>query len=58
VRRFLSAIAASTGETASAPAPAPAVPAASPAPAAAAAPTAEGAKTFPLEDRKPGAEPR
>jgi lipid-binding SYLF domain-containing protein len=57
VRRFLAAIAASTGETASAPAApaAPTAPAATPAPAAA---PAEAAKTFPMEDRKPGAEPR
>jgi len=55
VRRFLAAVAASTGETAAAPAPAPAAVA----PAAAAAPAAaEGAKTFPMEDRKPGGEPR
>ena len=55
VRRLLAAIAASTGETASKTAVAPALPAAAPAAPAAPAP---GARTFPLEDPKPGAEPR
>jgi lipid-binding SYLF domain-containing protein len=54
VRRFLAAIAASTGETATAattPAPAPAA-------AAAPAPAPTGVRTFPMEDQKPGTEPR
>lgn len=64
VRRFLTAVATSTGEIAANPAPAaPAAPTSPPAPAAPAA-TAEppqapaGARSFPMEDQKPGAEPR
>jgi lipid-binding SYLF domain-containing protein len=55
-RRFLAALAASTGESAAATPAAPAAPAASgPAPAA---PAAEAVKTFPMEDPAPGKEPR
>ena len=57
VRRLLTAVAASTGESASRPAPA----AVSPAPAtpgAPATPATPGVRTFPMEDQKPGAEPR
>ena len=57
VRRLLSAVAASTGETASRPVPA----AVTPAPATSAAPAAPatpGVRSFPMEDQKPGAEPR
>ena len=59
-RRFLAALAASTGETAAAPA-AP-TPAAGSSPSAApgqapAAPAAGGVKTFPMEDPAPGKEP-
>jgi lipid-binding SYLF domain-containing protein len=54
-RRFLSALAASTGENAAA---APATPAA-PAPGSApAAPAGPAVKTFPMEDPAPGKEPR
>ncbi|MFO1504515.1 MAG: lipid-binding SYLF domain-containing protein [Steroidobacteraceae bacterium] len=59
-RRFLAAVAASTGESASAPTAAPAAPAApagTPGPAPA-APAAGGVKTFPMEDPAPGKEPR
>jgi lipid-binding SYLF domain-containing protein len=55
VRRFLTAVAASTGDSASKPAPAVPAPAA---PGATAAPAAPGVRTFPMEDQKPGAEPR
>jgi lipid-binding SYLF domain-containing protein len=59
VRRFLAAIAASTGETAAAVTTGAAhttPPAAPGAPAPAPAPT--GVRTFPMEDPKPGTEPR
>lgn len=59
VRRFVRAIAESTGESASSPPPAPpAPPAASPQPAAPAPRPAEGVRTFPMEDPAPGGEPR
>ena len=57
VRRLLTAVAASTGESASKPAPV-AVTAAPAAPGAPAAPATPGVRTFPMEDQKPGAEPR
>jgi len=57
VRRLLTAVAASTGESASKPAPA-AVTAAPAAPGAPATPATPGVRTFPMEDQKPGAEPR
>jgi len=50
-------VAASTGDTASKPAPA-AVTAAPAAPGAPATPATPGVRTFPMEDQKPGAEPR
>lgn len=53
VRRFLAAIAASTGESAAAAVTAPGNAAGPTAPA-----PAEGAKTFPMEDQKPGGEPK
>lgn len=57
VRRLLTAVAASTGESAAKPVPAAAAPSAPPAPGAA-TPAAPGVRTFPMEDQKPGAEPR
>ncbi|MEY4762240.1 MAG: hypothetical protein RLZZ200_2096 [Pseudomonadota bacterium] len=57
IRRLLSAIAASTGETTAATqAPTPVL--APAAPVAPAEPAAAGAKTFPMEDPKPGTDPR
>jgi hypothetical protein len=59
-RRFLAALAASTGETAAASAPPASTPGAqhsAPGSSAPAAP-AEGVKTFPMEDPAPGREPR
>ena len=59
LRRLRSAIAASTGEAAAtAPAVAPAAVAAPAAPAAPAPAPSTGVKTFPMEDQKPGTEPR
>ena len=55
VRRFLAAIAASTGETAAAATSPQSPPSA--APDKAAAPAAGGVRTFPMEDQKPGNEP-
>ena len=59
-RRFLAALAASTGESASAAAPAPAHSHAAPSAtgSAPAAPAEGGVKTFPMEDPAPGTEPR
>lgn len=54
VRRFLAAIAASTGESAAATVTGPAN---SVSPAGNAPAQSEGAKTFPMEDQKPGGEP-
>jgi lipid-binding SYLF domain-containing protein len=58
VQRFLAALKASTGDAApAAQASAPAAPDSQPAPAAPSTAPAEGARTFPMEDRSPGAEP-
>ncbi|MEP7311328.1 MAG: lipid-binding SYLF domain-containing protein [Pseudomonadota bacterium] len=54
VRRFLASLAASTGESAASTVTAPANSGAAPGSAPAAS---EGAKTFPMEDQKPGGEP-
>jgi lipid-binding SYLF domain-containing protein len=56
-RRFLAALAASTGETAAATAPAVAAPA-TPAGTTTPAPAGSAVKTFPMEDPAPGKEPR
>jgi lipid-binding SYLF domain-containing protein len=58
VRRFLAAIATSANATGSQPAPPPAQPVAQPGAAGPAAPPASGAQTYPMEDLRPGAEPR
>ncbi len=58
VRRLQSAIAASTGEAAATTSAAPAAAATPMAPAAPVAAPVTGAKTFPMEDQKPGTEPR
>jgi lipid-binding SYLF domain-containing protein len=58
-RRFLAAVASSADGTAAPAAAEPAAPAAAaPASAPAAAPDSSGVKTFPMEDTKPGSEPR